>query len=115
MWQAIRAPDAVKGRLDRALRQAARRTLSRRRRLAPGRLGGNLTITQLHIPASLTKTLFSTNPMESMNPLAAPPCAGAQERWSGAWPVQGHRELPLLVAALAVRTQTATEQAAKIA
>ena len=91
-----------------------------------------LTITQLHIPTSLTKTLFSTNPIESMNSISRTALRNVKHwrsgtmvcRWTAASlevasakfrRVKGYRELPLLLAALAARTQNATEQAARIA
>lgn len=91
-----------------------------------------LTITQLHLPASLTKTLFSTNPIESMNSISRTAMRNVKHwrsgtmvcRWTAASlevaavkfrRVKGYRELPLLLAALAARTQSATEQAARIA
>ncbi len=91
-----------------------------------------LTITQLHIPASLTKTLFSTNPIESMNSIGRTAMRNVKRwrsgtmvcRWTAAAlevaavkfrRVKGYRELPLLVAALTARTQSTTEHAANIA
>lgn len=91
-----------------------------------------LTITQLHIPPSLTKSLFSTNPIESMNSISRTAMRNVKHwrsgtmvcRWTAASlevaavkfrRVKGYRELPLLLAALAARTQTLTEQAARIA
>lgn len=91
-----------------------------------------LTITRLHIPPSLTKTLFSTNPIESMNSIGRTAMRNVKRWRSGTMVcrpaaaalevaavkfrrVKGYRELPLLVAALAATTQRATEQAARIA
>ena len=91
-----------------------------------------LTITQLHIPLSLTKTLFSTNPIESMNSISRTAMRNVKHwrsgtmvcRWTAAAlevatvkfrRVKGYRELPLLVAALAARTQRSTEHTARIA
>ena len=91
-----------------------------------------LTITKLRIPASLTKTLFSTNPIESMNSISRTATRNVKHwrsgtmvcRWTAAAlevatvkfrRVKGYRELPLLVAALAARTQSSIEQAARIA
>ena len=91
-----------------------------------------MTITQLHIPLSLTKTLFSTNPIESMNSISRTAMRNVKHwrsgtmvcRWTAAAlevasakfrRIKGCRELPLLVAALAARTQSSTEHTARIA
>ncbi len=91
-----------------------------------------LTITRLQVPASLTQTLFSTNPIESTNSVTRTVQRNVKNwrsgtmacRWTAAAlevaqakfrRIKGYRELPLLVAALAAHVERTTEQVARIA
>ena len=90
-----------------------------------------LTITKLKVPPSLIKTLFSTNPIESMNSIGRTAMRNVKHwrsgmmvcRWTAAAlevattkfrRVKGYRELPLLMAALERSTLKAAEQAARV-